>query len=255
MKVKISLNSVATNDFGRTERRFRVTVTTRVVANKPILEKGDPGNKTAIVGDNVRLQCRLAVTDESSPPSFTWMRHFCDETGNCYKDNNETLHIAVLQACGSNGRCSTKTDTFYIDEPQVLYLPNVTVNDSGQYSCGAENEYGVTYNTGYLTVLEELPSSENRGSPAEDLAPIAPEPQLHLRVYSVAILAIVSTFLVVSLLVIFARMARERHQKKQSDDTLMYVYNLTKFVVVENQKKQLVQCPDVVAPTVTIEKK
>lgn len=38
-------------------------------------------------------------------------------------------------------------------EIEVLYLPNVTFEDAGEYTCLAGNSIGISYHTAWLTVL------------------------------------------------------------------------------------------------------
>ncbi|WAR22036.1 FGFR1-like protein [Mya arenaria] len=40
-----------------------------------------------------------------------------------------------------------------VDDPQLLELKNVSVNDAGWYTCLAANSVGMTYRSAYLTVL------------------------------------------------------------------------------------------------------
>lgn len=44
-------------------------------------------------------------------------------------------------------------------EIEVLYLPNVTFEDAGEYTCLAGNSIGISYHTAWLTVLPGIHSS------------------------------------------------------------------------------------------------
>lgn len=68
------------------------------------------------------------------------------------------LHLPLLLRfllCFSQTAGVNTTDK----EIEVLYLPNVTFEDAGEYTCLAGNSIGISYHTAWLTVLPGIHSS------------------------------------------------------------------------------------------------
>ncbi|KAI3363037.1 hypothetical protein L3Q82_011696 [Scortum barcoo] len=62
-------------------------------------------------------------------------------------------------------RCMTAGVNTTDKEIEVLYLPNVTFEDAGEYTCLAGNSIGISYHTAWLTVLPALEKSPGPLSP------------------------------------------------------------------------------------------
>ncbi len=101
-------------------RSFHVDVVTRIVGHAPIIEKGQPGNHSAVVGEDVRLTCELAIVDHTSPPQVSWVRHF--KRNGSYFAADGSINMQMLQSCSLNGMCTLNGDseqTYIVDDPQV----------------------------------------------------------------------------------------------------------------------------------------
>lgn len=65
------------------------------------------------------------------------------------------ISIFLFSCCFSQTAGVNTTDK----EIEVLYLPNVTFEDAGEYTCLAGNSIGISYHTAWLTVLPGIHSS------------------------------------------------------------------------------------------------
>ena len=79
-------------------------------------------------------------------------------------------------------------------EIEVLYLPNVTVTDAGEYTCLAGNSIGISYHTAWLTVLPGTCLSRSLSLPLRpsSLPPLLSQdfPSYHVLTYSCVMSAI-----------------------------------------------------------------
>ncbi|XP_017034215.1 fibroblast growth factor receptor homolog 2 [Drosophila kikkawai] len=105
----------------------------------PVLMPGYPQNASVALGENVSFQCRL----EDSPlePKITW---FHPVSG---VNIEEVLQLLKQQSQVPKDFMPMLTQK---DEPQVLRLGNVLMEDSGWYICIAENQIGRTVGAAYL---------------------------------------------------------------------------------------------------------
>lgn len=93
----------------------QVLVETRLVAQKPIIKAGEPGNHTLLVGSNLTLSCSVVVEDVSSPTRVAWLMHKTEFGGigeqieewwrNPDGSVESNSSFLILQACGLNGIC------------------------------------------------------------------------------------------------------------------------------------------------------
>ncbi|XP_028668720.2 fibroblast growth factor receptor 4 [Erpetoichthys calabaricus] len=100
-----------------------------------------PSNTTAVVGSKVELYCKIYA---SADTHVQWLKHI-EVNGSHHKTDGKpyihVLKVNVLKFSGDFG--NSKVDVFL--------LSNVSLEDSGQYSCRAGNSVG----TAWLTVLPE----------------------------------------------------------------------------------------------------
>jgi hypothetical protein len=69
---------MASNKLGTITREFIVGIETRSVAQKPVVEKGKPGNHTVLVGSDLTLSCPVVNIDSWDPPEVKWVRYAPD---------------------------------------------------------------------------------------------------------------------------------------------------------------------------------
>jgi len=135
------------------------------VRASPYIEKATMKNQTKFVGDNVSIVCYELIT--STIPDFRWLKW----TGPL----NETLLTKILQQKSGvralddkvakviHGKFyrPTKKDATWpsgngrsVVRGVEISLTNVTVEDSGFYTCIASNQIGEDYASMYLNVIE-----------------------------------------------------------------------------------------------------
>lgn len=64
-----------------------------------------------------------------------------------------TLSVFLSASSSSSSSPQTAGVNTTDKEIEVLYLPNVTFEDAGEYTCLAGNSIGISYHTAWLTVL------------------------------------------------------------------------------------------------------
>ncbi|KAJ8247128.1 hypothetical protein GJAV_G00259070 [Gymnothorax javanicus] len=107
--------------------------------HRPILQAGLPANTTAVVGSDVQLHCKVY---SDAQPHIQWLKHI-ERNGSFYGTDG----IAYVQVL--------KSGSLNMSELEVLYLPNVTMEDAGEYTCLAGNSIGFSHQSAWLTVLPE----------------------------------------------------------------------------------------------------
>ncbi|XP_042357456.1 fibroblast growth factor receptor 2 isoform X1 [Plectropomus leopardus] len=138
------------NEFGAINHTYTLDVVERS-PHRPILQAGLPANTTVHVGEDARFVCKVY---SDAQPHIQWLKHIT-QNGSRYGPDGHP-YVRVLKTAGVN-----TTDK----EIEVLYLPNVTFEDAGEYTCLAGNSIGISYHTAWLTVLPALEKSPGPLSP------------------------------------------------------------------------------------------
>ncbi|XP_064182452.1 fibroblast growth factor receptor 4-like isoform X1 [Anguilla rostrata] len=107
--------------------------------HRPILQAGLPANTTVVVGTDVRLYCKVY---SDAQPHIQWLKHI-ERNGSFYGPDG-VPYVQIL-----------KSGSLNMSELEVLYLPNVSMEDSGEYTCLAGNSIGFSHQSAWLTVLPE----------------------------------------------------------------------------------------------------
>ncbi|XP_041826254.1 fibroblast growth factor receptor 1b [Melanotaenia boesemani] len=135
---------VVENEHGSLRHTYLLDVLERS-PHRPILQAGPLANQTAVVGSDVQFVCRVF---SDTQPHIQWLKHIVVNGSRVSPDGSP--YIQILKTSG--------LDTTE-EEVEVLTLRNVTLEDAGQYTCLAENSFGVSYHSAWLTVLDDLPPS------------------------------------------------------------------------------------------------
>ncbi|XP_029376367.1 fibroblast growth factor receptor 2 isoform X1 [Echeneis naucrates] len=138
------------NKFGSINHTYTLDVVERS-PHRPILQAGLPANTTVHVGEDARFVCKVY---SDAQPHIQWLKHIT-QNGSRYGPDGHP-YVRVLKTAGVN-----TTDK----EIEVLYLPNVTQEDAGEYTCLAGNSIGISYHTAWLTVLPALDKTPGPFSP------------------------------------------------------------------------------------------
>uniref|UniRef100_A0A8C4WY24 receptor protein-tyrosine kinase n=3 Tax=Eptatretus burgeri TaxID=7764 RepID=A0A8C4WY24_EPTBU len=133
---------VVENQYGSIRHTYQLDVVERS-QHRPILQAGLPANQTVVVGSNVEFHCKVY---SDAQPHIQWLKHL-EVNGSLYSPDG-LPYVQVLQTAGVN---TTDRDI------EVLYLPNVSFADAGEYTCLAGNFIGISHHSAWLTVLPELP--------------------------------------------------------------------------------------------------
>ncbi|XP_068597165.1 fibroblast growth factor receptor 2 [Brachionichthys hirsutus] len=148
------------NEFGAINHTYTLDVVERS-PHRPILQAGLPANTTVHVGEDARFVCKVY---SDAQPHIQWLKHI-SQNGSRYGPDGHP-YVRVLKTAGVN-----TTDK----EIEVLYLPNVTFEDAGEYTCLAGNSIGISYHTAWLTVLpaDTRPLEKSPGPLSPDYVEIA----------------------------------------------------------------------------------
>lgn len=133
----------ATNPLGIIKYTFTVEIKERF-QGRPIIY--DMGNQTAHVGEQALFKCNF-VSDLH--PHIRWLRHY-SVNGSYYEDGDEEkLYLRDVQNTNNS-----------IDDPRILVIDNVTVEDEGWYTCQVGNSAGISSKSVYLDVKPLLPDDK-----------------------------------------------------------------------------------------------
>ncbi|KAM4607742.1 fibroblast growth factor receptor 2 isoform 4-T5 [Polymixia lowei] len=146
------------NQYGTINHTYTLDVVERS-PHRPILQAGLPANTTVYVGQDARFVCKVY---SDAQPHIQWLKHIM-QNGSRYGPDGHP-YIRVLKTAGVN-----TTDK----EIEVLYLPNVTFEDAGEYTCLAGNSIGISYHTAWLTVLPANDEEFYAGMTSPDYVEIA----------------------------------------------------------------------------------
>ncbi|XP_066549358.1 fibroblast growth factor receptor 2 isoform X5 [Amia ocellicauda] len=149
---------VVENEYGVINHTYTLDVVERS-PHRPILQAGLPANATVRVGEDARFVCKVY---SDAQPHIQWLQHI-EKNGSRYGPDGHP-YVRVLKTAGVN-----TTDK----EIEVLYLPNVTFEDAGEYTCLAGNSIGISYHTAWLTVLPADPGQIRTGLTSPDYVEIA----------------------------------------------------------------------------------
>lgn len=152
---KLSLNDVmvsdagnytcmAVNSLGNISYTYTVEIKERIPL-RPIIYEDSIQNLTVYVGKQARFECRF-ISDLQ--PHIRWLRHYSVNGSYFQNDDETTPYVTVVQSANQS-----------IDDPRVLVIDNVTMDDEGWYTCLVGNSVGISNKSVYLNV-EPLPQPE-----------------------------------------------------------------------------------------------
>lgn len=125
----------ATNSLGVINYTYTVEVQERI-PGRPIIY--DMDNQTVHIGQQARFKCNF-ISDLQ--PHLRWLRHY-SVNGSFYEDVDEKKpYIEVVESANKS-----------IDDPRVLVIDNVTLEDEGWYTCQVGNSAGMSFKSVYLDV-------------------------------------------------------------------------------------------------------
>ncbi|XP_042625423.1 fibroblast growth factor receptor 2-like isoform X1 [Cyprinus carpio] len=196
---------VVENAYGSINHTYTLDVVERS-PHRPILQAGLPANVTVQVGEDAKFVCKVY---SDAQPHIQWLQHIM-KNGSRYGPDG-LPYVRVLKTAGVN-----TTDK----EIEVLYLPNVTFQDAGEYTCLAGNSIGISYHTAWLTVLPvELDTIEKEYPP--DYVEIA--------IYCIGV------FLIACMVVIVVVCRMRTSAKKPDFGSQPAVHKLTKQIPLRRQ--------------------
>ncbi|XP_014014808.1 fibroblast growth factor receptor 2 isoform X5 [Salmo salar] len=146
------------NAYGTINHTYTLDVVERS-PHRPILQAGLPANTSVHVGEDARFVCKVY---SDAQPHIQWLQHIQKNGSRTGPDGHP--YVRVLKTAGVN-----TTDK----EIEVLYLPNVTYEDAGEYTCLAGNSIGISYHTAWLTVLPANKEERVTGLTSPDYVEIA----------------------------------------------------------------------------------
>ncbi|KAJ7988415.1 hypothetical protein DPEC_G00323310 [Dallia pectoralis] len=194
---------LVSNKHGSLTHTYQLDVVERS-PHRPILQAGLPANRTAVVGSDVEFVCRVYSDPQ---PHIQWLKHIMINGSGVGPDG--LPYVRILKNAGLN-----TTDR----EMEVFTLRNVSMEDSGQYTCLAGNSIGLSHHSAWLSVVNELPPS-----------PVPSQAYLEIFIYCVG-------FFIISLLVAITIACRLRCSPKKSDfNSQLAVHKLAKSFPLRRQ--------------------
>uniref|UniRef100_A0A1A8DSP8 Fibroblast growth factor receptor n=2 Tax=Nothobranchius kadleci TaxID=1051664 RepID=A0A1A8DSP8_NOTKA len=192
------------NKFGSINHTYTLDVVERS-PHRPILQAGLPANTTVRVGEDARFVCKVY---SDAQPHIQWLKHISRNGSRLGPDGHP--YVRVLKTAGVN-----TTDK----EIEVLYLPNVTFEDAGEYTCLAGNSIGISYHTATLTVLP---------APDKSIEPISPD-YVEIAIYCAGV------FLITCMVAIVVVCRMRNTTKKPDFGGQPTVHKLTKQIPLRRQ--------------------
>ncbi|XP_031434387.1 fibroblast growth factor receptor 2 isoform X7 [Clupea harengus] len=193
------------NEYGGINHTYTLDVVERS-PHRPILQAGLPANTTVHVGQDAKFVCKVY---SDAQPHIQWLQHITKNGSRYGLDGHP--YVRVLKTAGVN-----TTDK----EIEVLYLPNVTVTDAGEYTCLAGNSIGISYHTAWLTVLPAIEES----SP-----PTFPPDYVEIAIYCIGV------FLIACMVVIVLVCRMRTSTKKPDFGGQPAVHKLSKQIPLRRQ--------------------
>ncbi|KAF4106111.1 fibroblast growth factor receptor 2 [Onychostoma macrolepis] len=196
---------VVENAFGSINHTYTLDVVERS-PHRPILQAGLPANVTVQVGEDAKFVCKVY---SDAQPHIQWLQHIV-KNGSRYGPDG-LPYVRVLKTAGVN-----TTDK----EIEVLYLPNVTFEDAGEYTCLAGNSIGISYHTAWLTVLPAEPDAIETDYPPD---------YVEIAIYCIGV------FLIACMVVIVVVCRMRTSAKKPDFGSQPAVHKLTKQIPLRRQ--------------------
>uniref|UniRef100_A0A673IV46 Fibroblast growth factor receptor n=1 Tax=Sinocyclocheilus rhinocerous TaxID=307959 RepID=A0A673IV46_9TELE len=193
------------NAYGSINHTYTLDVVERS-PHRPILQAGLPANVTVQVGEDAKFVCKVY---SDAQPHIQWLQHIV-KNGSHYGADG-LPYVRVLKTAGVN-----TTDK----EIEVLYLPNVTFEDAGEYTCLAGNSIGISYHTAWLTVLPAEPDPSETDYPPD---------YVEIAIYCIGV------FLIACMVVIVVVCRMRTSAKKPDFGSQPAVHKLTKQIPLRRQ--------------------
>ena len=136
------------NSVGCIEHTTRLTVLQPTIQAAPVIASNSPENQTVLINDHAHFECKVQQSG-AQLPHIVWFKALPQV-------HNITAAEQGLQQSGSlqNPQDFTRMISSE-DEPHMLHLGSVQLEDEGWYSCVAQNSVGRTVRSGYLKVLQQ----------------------------------------------------------------------------------------------------
>ncbi|KAI9588083.1 fibroblast growth factor receptor homolog 1 [Glossina fuscipes] len=106
--------------------------------SRPVIRSGTPANRTVFINENVDFECQVLSDIE---PHIIWLKH------NVNLNMSSSGHLDLY-----NNPNIVKLPTS-ADEPYLLRLGSVQLEDEGYYTCVAKNNLGEAISSAFLKIL------------------------------------------------------------------------------------------------------
>ncbi|XP_051945619.1 fibroblast growth factor receptor 2 isoform X5 [Xyrauchen texanus] len=193
------------NGYGSINHTYTLDVVERS-PHPPILQAGLPANSTVHIGEDAKFVCKVY---SDAQPHIQWLQHII-KNGSRYGPDG-LPYVRVLKTAGVN-----TTDK----EIEMLYLPNVTFEDAGEYTCLAGNSIGISYHTAWLTVLPAQIDTIEQDYPPD---------YVEIAIYCIGV------FLIACMVVIVVVCRMRTSAKKPDFGSQPAVHKLTKQIPLRRQ--------------------
>ncbi|XP_073689764.1 fibroblast growth factor receptor 2 isoform X3 [Garra rufa] len=191
------------NAYGSINHTYTLDVVERS-PHRPILQAGLPANVTVQVGEDAKFVCKVY---SDAQPHIQWLQHIV-KNGSRYGPDG-LPYVRVLKRSGINS-----------SDVEVLLLPNVTEEDSGEYTCQVSNYIGQVSQSGWLTVLPAEPDAVETDYPPD---------YVEIAIYCIGV------FLIACMVVIVVVCRMRTSAKKPDFGSQPAVHKLTKQIPLRRQ--------------------
>jgi len=224
------------NKYGTIKHSIKVQCVQYLGPKPPVIIPGSPGNHSVHVGQNVTLQCPLALQDTVTP-TFTWFKHY--QVNGSWTENSTGLpYVDRLQTSGE----------IPLPEDSVLELYNLTLDDSGQYSCMVKNQYGGDVGTGWINVSMKI---EPNLLTHVEAAVLSWESPIIIGVFVGGLLILIP--IIVSIF-LWCKYRKERKLKEDAVENATRVATWTKKIILDFNQPAEYAGSEIYVPNVRIEK-